>query len=69
MTVKEQLRPLTDYDRCDKCNAKAKALVQMPSGNELVFCQHHINEHGGKLIEQDAQISTQRDYDESEVPF
>lgn len=69
MPVQEQIRDLTDYDRCDRCNAKGKALAVMPSRLELVFCQHHMNVHGGALVSQDAQISTKRDYEESEIPF
>lgn len=33
----------------------------MPSGAELLFCQHHANEHGAKLIEQSAVLEISAD--------
>jgi hypothetical protein len=45
---------LTRADRCDRCGAAARVRAKLPSGTELLFCQHHANEHEAKLIEQSA---------------
>jgi hypothetical protein len=45
---------LTRVDRCDRCGAAARVRAKLPSGAELLFCQHHANEHEAKLIEQSA---------------
>ena len=42
---------LTRSDRCDRCGAAAPVRANPPSGGELLFCQHHANEHQAKLIE------------------
>ena len=42
---------LTRADRCDRCQAAARVRAKLPSGGELLFCQHHANEHEAKLIE------------------
>jgi len=47
---------MTRADRCDRCGAAARVRATLPSGAELLFCQHHANEHQAKLIELDAVI-------------
>ncbi len=42
---------LTKADRCDRCGAGARVRATLPSGGELLFCQHHANEHEAKLVE------------------
>ena len=42
---------LTRADRCDRCGAAAKVRAKLPSGGELLFCQHHANEHEARLLE------------------
>jgi hypothetical protein len=42
---------LTRADRCDRCGASARVRAKLPSGAELLFCQHHANEHQAKLVE------------------
>lgn len=42
---------LTRSDRCDRCNAAARVRAKLLSGAELLFCQHHANQHEAKLIE------------------
>lgn len=42
---------LTTADRCDRCGAAARVRATLPSGGELLFCQHHANEHETKLVE------------------
>ena len=42
---------LTRADRCDRCGAAAQVRAKLPSGAELLFCQHHAKEHESKLIE------------------
>jgi hypothetical protein len=47
---------LTKADRCDRCGAAARVRAKLPSGAELLFCQHHANEHEAKLVELAAVI-------------
>jgi hypothetical protein len=47
---------LTRADRCDRCGAAARVRATLPSGAELLFCQHHANEHEAKLVEMAAVI-------------
>ena len=42
---------LTRADRCDRCGAAARVRATLASGGELLFCQHHANEHEAKLME------------------
>lgn len=34
---------------CDRCPAEAHVLVLMHDGGQLVFCNHHANEHRAAL--------------------
>jgi hypothetical protein len=47
---------LTRADRCDRCGAAARVRAKLPSGAELLFCQHHANEHEAKLSELSAVL-------------
>lgn len=47
---------LTRADRCDRCGAAARVRAKLPSGAELLFCQHHANQHQAKLVECDAAL-------------
>ena len=49
MTTAVATSPLTASDRCDRCGAQAYLRVELPGGNELLFCAHHGREHGPKL--------------------
>ena len=51
MTATLTARELTRADRCDRCGAAARVRAKLPSGAELLFCQHHANEHEAKLVE------------------
>jgi hypothetical protein len=51
---------LTRADRCDRCGAAARVRATLPSGAELLFCQHHANEHESKLIELAAVLQVSR---------
>jgi hypothetical protein len=42
---------MTKADRCDRCGAAARVRAKLLSGGELLFCQHHANEHEAKLVE------------------
>jgi hypothetical protein len=42
---------LTKAHRCDRCGAAAQVRAKLPSGAELLFCQHHANKHQAKLVE------------------
>ena len=48
-TIQPALEPLTALDRCDRCGAQAYVRVTLMSGLELLFCGHHMREHGDKL--------------------
>ncbi|MFA4082341.1 DUF7455 domain-containing protein [Mycobacteroides salmoniphilum] len=48
---------LTKADRCDRCGAAARVRATLPSGAELLFCQHHANEHSEKLSALSAVLS------------
>ena len=37
-------------DRCDSCNAAAKAEIVLSSGGSLVFCGHHANKNAERLV-------------------
>jgi hypothetical protein len=50
--------PLTAADRCDRCGAGARVRAVLTSGGELLFCQHHANEHEDRLREMNATIVT-----------
>jgi len=47
---------LTKADRCDRCGAAARVRAKLPSGAELLFCQHHADQHEASLVEQDAVL-------------
>ncbi|AGM29562.1 Uncharacterised protein [Mycobacteroides abscessus subsp. abscessus] len=47
---------LTKADRCDRCGAAARVRATLPSGAELLFCQHHANEHSEKLAAMSAVL-------------
>lgn len=47
---------LTASDRCDRCGAAARVRAVLPSGGELLFCNHHAREHQSKLKELSADI-------------
>lgn len=47
---------LTALDRCDRCGAAARVRAVLPSGGELLFCNHHAREHALKLKELAADI-------------
>ena len=49
-------RELTKADRCDRCGAAARVRAKLPSGAELLFCQHHANKHEAKLVELSAVV-------------
>ena len=51
--------PLTAADRCDRCGAAARVRAVLPTGGELLFCQHHANKHADKLRELEARIDTE----------
>ena len=49
---------LTAADRCDRCGAGARVRALLTSGGELLFCQHHANEHADRLREMNATVVT-----------
>lgn len=55
---------LTKADRCDRCGAAARVRATLPSGAELLFCQHHANEHQDKLVSMAAVIYTSAPFED-----
>jgi hypothetical protein len=51
--------PLTAADRCDRCGAAAKVRAVLTTGGELLFCQHHANEHIDRLRELEATVESE----------
>jgi hypothetical protein len=47
---------VTTRDRCDRCGARAQAVVIMKSERELLFCGHHTDKYQAALIGQGANI-------------
>lgn len=45
-------------DRCDSCGARALVLVELTSGGELQFCNHHFSRHRTAL----EPVSTRFEY-------
>lgn len=62
MTAALSSPELTRADRCDRCGAAARVRATLPSGAELLFCQHHANEHHAKLVELSAVIEIRPDH-------
>ncbi|MBD8505372.1 hypothetical protein HT102_02570 [Hoyosella sp. G463] len=56
MTAPATTVRLTATDRCDRCGARARVLATLPSGGELLFCQHHANEFEARLKDMDALV-------------
>ena len=52
---------LTATDRCDRCGAGARVRAVLESGGELLFCQHHANEHEDRLRLMNATIVADAD--------
>ena len=46
----EDVAALSRADRCDRCMAKAQVRATLPTGAELLFCNHHANEHRAALV-------------------
>jgi hypothetical protein len=40
---------LTTADGCDRCGAAAMVRAVLPTGGELLFCNHHATEHSARL--------------------
>jgi hypothetical protein len=39
-----------ELHRCDRCGAQGKVHYALPSGNDLVFCQHHSDQYEADLV-------------------
>lgn len=47
----------TTFDRCDACGAQAYALASHDDHpGELLFCGHHLREHGPRLMDEEWTI-------------
>jgi hypothetical protein len=56
MPVTSAAIPLTRLDRCDRCGAAAKTRATLPSGGELLFCDHHTRKYSDRLYQLDAAL-------------
>jgi hypothetical protein len=54
-------RPLTAGDRCDRCGAQAYVRVVLNSGGELLFCAHHMRQHGESVRKVAVEIHDETD--------
>lgn len=52
---------LTAQDRCDGCGAAAIKRVELSSGFELLFCNHHYKKSEEKLTSQEARVTFDAD--------
>jgi hypothetical protein len=43
-------------DRCDRCGAAARVRAVLPSGGELLFCNHHARQYSARLKKLAAEI-------------
>ncbi len=43
------VKALTIADRCDRCGARATTRAIFPSGEDLLFCSHHVRRYGTRL--------------------
>ncbi|MBP1158418.1 hypothetical protein ABIC28_001187 [Rhodococcus sp. PvR044] len=59
--------PLTAADRCDRCGAGARVRAVLSTGGELLFCQHHANEHEDRLRAMNATIVSDAVLDEATI--
>lgn len=55
---------LTAQDRCDGCGAAARKKVELSSGGELMFCNHHFTKSEEKLRAQEARVTFDLDIPE-----
>jgi hypothetical protein len=60
-TISLPTRPtFTAFDRCDRCGARAGVQVVLPSGGELLFCNHHGRRYETALIGYGAGVKLTR---------
>lgn len=55
----DPMKPLVTFsaeDRCDRCGARAYSKAINAGGTELLFCAHHLEEHGPKLFQDGWEI-------------
>ncbi len=53
--------PLNLMDRCDRCGSRAYVRATLPSGQDLLFCGHHGNEHRASLLVAGAALQDETD--------
>jgi hypothetical protein len=51
MFIADAAQVLTRHDRCDRCRAAAQVRAVLPTGNDLLFCEHHARQHAPRLRE------------------
>lgn len=54
---------LSAADRCDRCSARATALLVLDSGGQLLFCGHHARRYRTAL-EQVGELVADEPHDE-----
>ena len=53
--------PKQGFQSCDRCGARSKVLAVLTNGGQLLFCQHHFNQHEAALVKQGAVIAIRED--------
>jgi hypothetical protein len=57
----EKTRTLTNFDFCDRCNARAYVSAS-GLGGLLMFCNHHFSINENKLSEWAFEITDEREF-------
>jgi hypothetical protein len=50
-------------ERCDRCAAAAKLLVDLSTGGTLAFCGHHGNQHAGEITRHADRVVVAEDFE------
>jgi hypothetical protein len=59
VVVENLTRPLIKADRCDRCGAEAQMVARNEGLAELLFCDHHANEHKESLLDNGFYLDTE----------
>ncbi|MEJ3651625.1 hypothetical protein WEH80_01275 [Actinomycetes bacterium KLBMP 9759] len=55
-TMRTTCAPITGFEPCDRCRARAKVRAVLAAGGELYFCDHHARHHSVRLAEVAAEL-------------
>lgn len=57
----ERKKTLTNFDFCDRCNARAYVSAS-GMGGMLYFCGHHFSVHENKIVSWAYEINDEREF-------